>query len=216
MAVDDLIPNPYSTAPAKKPSSTQSARAEDAAVPDPLDRREHSSAADTDLEKGADEKDVSDIGVVEGGHTSHTETVTDHHDDDNDHHNGSQTNEKPPTGEPLTRLSSFARSSRVVPRNERRGLLAQLAIIPEIESPYEYRNSTKWLITAIVALVGAAGPMGSGIFLPALPSISDDLGASETVTNLTIAFYMLAMSIFPLWWYVFFFFFTPSYLLCTE
>ncbi|AEO55914.1 hypothetical protein MYCTH_101107 [Thermothelomyces thermophilus ATCC 42464] len=61
-------------------------------------------------------------------------------------------------------------------------------------------NSTKWTITAIVALAAAAAPMGSSIFLPALPSMSVDLDASETVTNLTISFYMLAMSIFPLWW----------------
>ena len=25
---------------------------------------------------------------------------------------------------------------------------------------------------------------------------------SETIVNLTVAFYMLSMSIFPLWWYV--------------
>src|SRR5688572_5897798 len=30
--------------------------------------------------------------------------------------------------------------------------------------------------------------------------MSRDLEASETVTNLTVALYMLAMSIFPLWW----------------
>jgi hypothetical protein len=29
-----------------------------------------------------------------------------------------------------------------------------------------------------------------------------DLGVTETVANMTISFYMLAMSIFPLWWYV--------------
>lgn len=31
--------------------------------------------------------------------------------------------------------------------------------------------------------------------------MSVDLGATQTVTNLTVALYMLAMSIFPLWWY---------------
>jgi hypothetical protein len=30
--------------------------------------------------------------------------------------------------------------------------------------------------------------------------MSVDLNVSETVTNLTISFYLLAMSIFPLWW----------------
>lgn len=28
-----------------------------------------------------------------------------------------------------------------------------------------------------------------------------ELHASETITNFTVSFYMLAMSIFPLWWY---------------
>ncbi|KAK3301370.1 major facilitator superfamily domain-containing protein [Chaetomium fimeti] len=64
----------------------------------------------------------------------------------------------------------------------------------------ELHNKTKWTITAIVALAAAGAPMGSGIFLPALPGMSVDLNVSETVTNLTISFYLLAMSIFPLWW----------------
>jgi hypothetical protein len=28
-----------------------------------------------------------------------------------------------------------------------------------------------------------------------------DLAVPETITNMTISFYMLAMAIFPLWWY---------------
>ncbi|KAL2131016.1 hypothetical protein VTI74DRAFT_5655 [Chaetomium olivicolor] len=97
------------------------------------------------------------------------------------------------------RASSFA-NTRAVARAERRGLLGRFTLIPEVEKPYEYKNSTKWMITAVVALAAAAAPMGSGIFLPALPSMSVDLGVSETITNFTISFYMLAMSIFPLWW----------------
>jgi hypothetical protein len=120
---------------------------------------------------------------------------------------------------PSRRASSFANAG-IVPRAQRRGLLGRLTVIPEIERPYEYKNSTKWMITAIVALAGAGGPMGSGIFLrecrplglpkteslthwpAALPSMSVGLGVSETITNFTISFYMLAMSIFPLWWHV--------------
>ncbi|KAH6845004.1 major facilitator superfamily domain-containing protein [Chaetomium sp. MPI-CAGE-AT-0009] len=97
------------------------------------------------------------------------------------------------------RGTSFA-DTNTVPRAQRRGLLARLTVIPEVEQPYKYKNKTKWTITAIVALAAAGAPMGSGIFLPALPSMSIDLNVSETVTNLTISFYMLAMSIFPLWW----------------
>ncbi|KAK3370297.1 major facilitator superfamily domain-containing protein [Podospora didyma] len=98
------------------------------------------------------------------------------------------------------RASSFARASRVIPRAERRGLFGRFTIIPEIESPVDYKNGTKWAVTAIVAMAAAAAPMGSGIFYPALPEMSKDLDTTPTITNLTVAMYMLAMSIFPLWW----------------
>jgi hypothetical protein len=45
-----------------------------------------------------------------------------------------------------TRASStFSRSAAVVPRNQRRGLLARFAIIPEVERPYDYTNKTKYV-----------------------------------------------------------------------
>ncbi|KAH9906701.1 major facilitator superfamily transporter multidrug resistance [Xylariomycetidae sp. FL2044] len=88
----------------------------------------------------------------------------------------------------------------VVPRAKRRGLLAQLTIIPEVERPYDYSNSVKWTLTSFVAMAACAAPMGSAIFYPALPEISEELGISPTIANLSVAFYMLSMSIFPLWW----------------
>ncbi|KAK0638824.1 major facilitator superfamily domain-containing protein [Cercophora newfieldiana] len=98
------------------------------------------------------------------------------------------------------RASSFAKTATVVPRSERRGLFGRFSIIPEIDRPYDYTRKTKWAITAIVALAAAASPMGSGIFYPVLPELSRDFGATETLVNLTVALYMLSMSIFPLWW----------------
>ncbi|KAL1842005.1 hypothetical protein VTJ49DRAFT_6171 [Mycothermus thermophilus] len=112
---------------------------------------------------------------------------------------GAQHVEKTPSNRPPSRHSTYA-NTNAVPRAQRRGLFGRFTIIPEVERPYEYKSSTKWTITAIVALAAAAAPMGSGIFMPALPSMSVDLGVSETVTNMTISFYMLAMAIFPLWW----------------
>jgi hypothetical protein len=73
--------------------------------------------------------------------------------------------------EALPRTNSRSSSIRsrplsVVPRSKRRGLLGNFAfIIPEVERPYEYKNSTKWFITLIIALAAAAAPMGSAIFL---------------------------------------------------
>ncbi|TVY49585.1 MFS transporter [Lachnellula occidentalis] len=96
---------------------------------------------------------------------------------------------------------ALSRALSIVPRSRRRGLLGSFAcIIPEVEKPYEYKNSTKWFITLIVALAAAAAPMGSAIFLPALPQLATDLNTTPTITNLSVAMYMLAMSIFPLWW----------------
>ncbi|OKL57308.1 hypothetical protein UA08_07498 [Talaromyces atroroseus] len=87
-----------------------------------------------------------------------------------------------------------------IPRSKRRGLLGSFAIIPEIERPYNYASSTKWVITLVVALASAAAPLGSAIFFPALSQISQDFHATPTLTNLTVALYLLSMSIFPLWW----------------
>lgn len=96
--------------------------------------------------------------------------------------------------------SSGTRAPINVPRSERRGWLASLSIIKEVEDPKDYARSTKWAITAIVAAAAAAAPMGSGIVLPALSDIERVFNASAFTTNLSISFYMLSMAIFPLWW----------------
>ena len=93
--------------------------------------------------------------------------------DERSNHSRSTDVVKPAPGEPeaLPRTKSRSSSVRsralsVVPRSSRRGLLGRFAfIIPEVERPYEYKNSTKWFITLIVALAAAAAPMGSAIFL---------------------------------------------------
>jgi hypothetical protein len=65
----------------------------------------------------------------------------------------------------LSRVSSvFSRTQSVIPRLQRRGLFGKYAIIPEIERPYEYKDKTKWAITAIVALAAGAAPVGGSIF----------------------------------------------------
>lgn len=99
-----------------------------------------------------------------------------------------------------SRASSVRNDAEIVPRSERRGLLSRLTLIPEVAVPYDYTNSTKWTITFIIAIAGAAAPMGSAIVLPALQAIIKEFNASPTIANLSVALYMLAMSIFPLWW----------------
>ncbi|KAI1088808.1 major facilitator superfamily transporter multidrug resistance [Rostrohypoxylon terebratum] len=119
--------------------------------------------------------------------------------------NGLPVDEEAAATIPTERARSQASSARsrvlsVVPRLKRRGFLAQLTLVPEVERPYDYPDKVKWTITAFIALAACAAPMGSSIFFPALPEMTKNLGASPTVVNLTIALYMLAMSIFPLWW----------------
>ncbi|GJC98351.1 major facilitator superfamily transporter [Colletotrichum higginsianum] len=111
----------------------------------------------------------------------------------------------PSAGDAPARTRSRASSTRsralsVVARSKRRGLFAQLAAIPEVDNPYNYADKTKWTITLIIALAAAVSPMGSSIFYPALPEMSKEFDVSPTITNLSVAFYMLAMAIFPLWW----------------
>ncbi|PSN72498.1 MFS general substrate transporter [Corynespora cassiicola Philippines] len=100
----------------------------------------------------------------------------------------------------LSRTTSVTPDAIVVDRRNRRGLFAQLTLIPEVENPYHYARKTKWLITIIVAFCAMAAPMGSAIVMPALQDIAVGFNASTTVANMSVAVYMLAMAIFPLWW----------------
>ena len=52
-----------------------------------------------------------------------------------------------------------------VSRARRRGFLANVTIIPEVENPLDYPHTIKWSIVFIVALAASAAPVGSGIIL---------------------------------------------------
>ncbi len=77
--------------------------------------------------------------------------------------------QKTATGRPQSRYAASFAHTDIIPRAQRRGLLSRFAVVPEVERPYEYKNGTKWIITAVVALAAAAAPMGSGIFLRERP-----------------------------------------------
>lgn len=104
----------------------------------------------------------------------------------------------------VSRTQSSVRSVRreavKVPRSERRGLFARFCIIDEVTNAWDYPRKMKWIVTTIVAIAGAAAPMGSSIILPALVDIARAFHSTATVVNLSVAMYMLSMSIFPLWW----------------
>jgi multidrug resistance protein len=124
---------------------------------------------------------------------SHASTISEHADEEK-----GEKRPNPPTT--LSRTISVIPEAVVVERRKRRGLLGKLTLIPEVENPYHYTRRTKWFITFVVAVCGAAGPMGSAIVMPTLIDIAKDFNASATVANMSVAVYMLAMAIFPLWW----------------
>ena len=124
------------------------------------------------------------------------------------------------TNEELQRYQTPKRDPVHVPVSERRGLFARFAIVAEITDPRDYPNRTNWFVTFVVAFAAAAAPVGSGIIfrtysplalfckmltsiIASLHQVATDLHASETLTNLNVALFMLSMAIFPLWWSAF-------------
>lgn len=100
----------------------------------------------------------------------------------------------------VSRTTSVHPDAVVVERRDRRGLFARLCFIPEVEDAYHYVNRTKWVVTAIVAFCGMAGPSGSAIAMPVLGDIAKQFGSSAVVTNMSVGVYMLAMGVCPVWW----------------
>jgi len=99
-----------------------------------------------------------------------------------------------------TVTTSSRRSVRKVPRSKRAGLLGRFTILYEAEEPKDYPRPIKWWVTTIIACAAVTAAMGSSIILPALPEIERTFHTTPFVTNLSVAFYMLSMSLFPLWW----------------
>jgi len=99
-----------------------------------------------------------------------------------------------------TVTTSSRRSVRKVPRSKRAGLFGRFTILYEAEEPKDYPRPIKWWVTTIIACAAVTAAMGSSIILPALPEIERTFHTTPFVTNLSVAFYMLSMSLFPLWW----------------
>ena len=124
-------------------------------------------------------------------HSTHSEPDTVHEDEQRD------------TEAALYRIKTPKQPLVNVPRKNRRGWFSTFTLIPEVTNPYDYKDSTKWFITFIVSISGAAAPIGSAIIFPTLEQVTRDLNTTPVITNLTVALYMLSMAIFPLWWSAF-------------
>jgi hypothetical protein len=64
----------------------------------------------------------------------------------------------------MTSSSTGPRQAIPVPKDERRGLLPWLSLVPEVDKPHHYTNGVKWMLTLFVAVAACAAPMGSAIF----------------------------------------------------
>ncbi|ODV83551.1 hypothetical protein CANARDRAFT_9371 [[Candida] arabinofermentans NRRL YB-2248] len=101
----------------------------------------------------------------------------------------------------LSRISTIKFDpSKIVPKNKRRGLLANLCLIPEYENPRELPKNVKYLTVLIVAVCAIIGPMGTSILLPATDSVVDELNTTVTIVNISIGIYLITLGVFPLWW----------------
>lgn len=100
----------------------------------------------------------------------------------------------------LSRSTTILPDAISIPRSHRRGLFSHLTLIPEVTNPTHYARRTKWFLTSLVAFCAMAAPMGSAIVMPVLQDIATAFNATHTITNMSVAVYMLSMSIFPLWW----------------
>ncbi len=114
------------------------------------------------------------------------------------HNHYRQTQKQTPVS--LSRTTTVTPDAVIVPRNQRRGILARLSLLPEVENATHYARKTKWFITFIIAFCAMAAPMGSAIVLPVLGEIRTAFHAKPAIANMSVAVYMLSMAIFPLWW----------------
>ena len=87
-------------------------------------------------------------------------------------------------------LSRLKDEEYVVPKSERRGLLPQLAIIPEFKDARDYPPMMKKMIVFLIAFSSMMGPMGTSIIFPAINSITTEFKTSVIMVNVSIGVYL--------------------------
>lgn len=123
------------------------------------------------------------------------ERFADNENDDDDNGNASS--------EEAEEKSQMTTGGVKVPLKDRRGLLAQVVLIPEIEDARDYLKLRKYTIVGIIAFAAITGPMGTSIMLPAIDDIVQDLNTSVSMVNVSVGIYLLSLGVFPLWWSAF-------------
>ncbi|BAP72348.1 uncharacterized transporter YBR043C [Kluyveromyces marxianus] len=104
-------------------------------------------------------------------------------------------------GKMLTNISTtFRDKSKIVPRSERRGLFANLALVPEYTDAREYPLGLKMFIVVVIAYSAIMGPMGTSIVFPAIGPLVADFNTSTIMVDVSVGIYLLSLGIFPIWW----------------
>lgn len=88
----------------------------------------------------------------------------------------------------------------IVPKSERRGLLSQFCVVPEVTDPRDYPSNIKWFLTGVVSLAAMAAPLGTSIMLPGIDDVAAGLNTTKNLVNISFGIYLLSLGIFPIYW----------------
>ncbi|SCU91618.1 LAFA_0F04830g1_1 [Lachancea sp. 'fantastica'] len=100
----------------------------------------------------------------------------------------------------LSKHSTLRDKGLMVPRNERRGILANLTLVPEYKDAREYPLKLKQFIVFLVAFATVMGPMGTNIIYPSINPITRDFKTTTMMVNVSVGIYLLSLGILPIWW----------------
>lgn len=100
----------------------------------------------------------------------------------------------------ITGMSRLKDKRYLIEKTERRGLFAQLSIIPEFKDARDYPPSVKKMIVFIIAFSSVMGPMGTSIIFPAINPITKSFKTTTIMVNVSVGVYSISLGIFPIWW----------------
>lgn len=100
----------------------------------------------------------------------------------------------------VTGMSRLKDKRYLVEKNERRGLFAQLSIIPEFKDARDYPPAVKKMVVFIIAFSSVMGPMGTSIIFPAINPITESFHTTTMMVNVSVGVYSISLGIFPIWW----------------
>ncbi|SCU80419.1 LADA_0B07316g1_1 [Lachancea dasiensis] len=103
-------------------------------------------------------------------------------------------------GTHLSKKSTLRDRNLMVPRAQRRGILANFALVPEYKDARDYPPKLKGLIVLLIAYAAMMGPMGTSIIYPSISPISKDFQTPTIMVNVSVGVYLLSLGILPIWW----------------